>query len=104
MIGVNALQPKTRQRFAIAHEIAHLLPHSERELFVDRNFSVLWRDITSAHAVDPDEMAANTFAAELFMPASMLARGRTRGRRLRGRRVDRAARVRVSREQTGDDN
>jgi Zn-dependent peptidase ImmA (M78 family) len=73
VIGVNALHAKNRQRFTIAHEVAHLLLHSGQDLFIDRNFSVRHRDDTSAHAVDPDEMAANAFAAELLMPASMVA-------------------------------
>lgn len=74
VIGVNALHAKTRQRFTVAHEVAHLLLHSGRDLFLDRNFSVRHRDDTSANAVNPDEMAANAFAAELLMPAAMLAR------------------------------
>ncbi len=75
VIGVNALHAKNRQRFTIAHKVAHLLLHSGRDLFIDRNFSVRHRNDTSAEAVDPDEMAANALAAELLMPVSDVGAG-----------------------------
>jgi Zn-dependent peptidase ImmA (M78 family) len=73
IIGVNASHPKTRQRFTIAHELAHMRLHDERlPIHVDRGFPVRRRDVRSSQAVDVDEMEANGFAAELLMPAAML--------------------------------
>lgn len=77
LIGVNALDAKTRQRFTIAHELGHLeLGHleqcGEQEILVDRHFKVMLRDETSSQASDPMEIEANAYAAELLMPTSML--------------------------------
>src|SRR5687768_12642303 len=71
VIGVNALHPKTRQRFTIAHEIGHLVLHRQN-FFMNRNFRAN-RDGESSTARDPEEIAANQFAAEILMPARMLA-------------------------------
>jgi Zn-dependent peptidase ImmA (M78 family) len=62
LIGVNSTHGATRQRFTVAHEIAHLLLH--KGVYIDRLVRVNWRDGTS----DPDEVQANAFAAELLMP------------------------------------
>ena len=72
VIGVNASHALTRQRFTVAHEVGHLKLHSENPLRVDRDFRVLRRDERSAQAVDPSEIEANAFAAELLMPHGML--------------------------------
>jgi Zn-dependent peptidase ImmA (M78 family) len=72
IIGVNALHAKTRQRFTIAHELGHLELHNHGELHVDRNFRVMPRNAKSSQATDPEEIEANTFAAELLMPEHML--------------------------------
>lgn len=74
IIGVNSRHSKTRQRFTIAHEIGHLVLHDHDKLYLDRDFPVRLRDERSSQAVDPDEIAANAFAAELLMPADMLKR------------------------------
>lgn len=74
VIGVNASHPKTRQRFTIAHEIGHLCLHSNEDIHIDRIYSVHMRDEKSARAVDPKEIAANAFAAELLMPTEMIRR------------------------------
>lgn len=74
VIGVNSLHPKTRQRFTIAHELGHLVLHTDDAIHVDKKFRVRLRDEVSAQAIDPAEIAANTFAAELLMPAAMLKR------------------------------
>jgi Zn-dependent peptidase ImmA (M78 family) len=66
VIAVNARNAPTRQRFTIAHEIAHLLLH-EPTLQVDRPISGRFRDERSALAVDRDEIEANQFAAALLM-------------------------------------
>jgi len=72
IIGVNALHPKTRQRFTIAHELGHLVLHNWSELHVDRNFRVMPRDARSSTATEPEEIEANAFAAELLMPVHMI--------------------------------
>src|ERR1700682_2412709 len=44
LIGVNSTHVATRQRFTLAHEIAHLLLHKGRPVFIDRLVRVNWRD------------------------------------------------------------
>jgi len=72
IIGVNALHPKSRQRFTIAHELGHLELHEPTGIHVDHRFLVRRRDEHSSKAVDREEIEANSFAAELLMPTSML--------------------------------
>jgi Zn-dependent peptidase ImmA (M78 family) len=71
VIGVNSLHHMNRQRFTIAHECGHLLFH-KGEVHIDRAFRVNRRDEVSSLAVDPDEIEANRFAAELLMPFDMI--------------------------------
>lgn len=72
IIGVNALHPKSRQRFTVAHELGHLELHEPTGIHVDHRFLVRRRDERSSQAVDREEIEANGFAAELLMPAWML--------------------------------
>jgi Zn-dependent peptidase ImmA (M78 family) len=69
IIGVNSLHPPVRQRFTIAHELGHAVLHAREGLHLDQAFKLRFRDATSSLAVDPEEMDANRFAAELLMPA-----------------------------------
>lgn len=55
----------TRQRFTMAHELAHLLCSDDQGLHVDEN-------VMSNGKGDPSEMRANSFAANLLMPAKKL--------------------------------
>lgn len=72
IIGVNDRHHPNRQRFTIAHELAHYLLHQEcSDLFVDRS-PVFFRDETSSGGVKQQEIAANAFAAELLMPREEL--------------------------------
>jgi Zn-dependent peptidase ImmA (M78 family) len=71
VIGVNSLHHPNRQRFTIAHECGHLVFH-KGEFHIDKNFRVNRRDERSRLAVDPEEIDANRFAAELLMPYSMM--------------------------------
>ena len=76
IIGINALHHPNRQRFTIAHECGHLALHRDqvtREVHVDKAFPMLMRDAVSAASVDPMEIEANLFAAELLMPEFLLA-------------------------------
>jgi Zn-dependent peptidase ImmA (M78 family) len=68
IIGVNNSQAVVRQRFTIAHELGHALLEEKDGVHVDGRFN--FRDTRSSLAIDPDEMAANQFAAELLMPES----------------------------------
>jgi len=73
IIGVNSLHHPNRQRFTIAHEIGHLVLH-EMEIHVDKGYRVALRNSVSSRAVDPAEIDANRFAAELLMPERFLER------------------------------
>lgn len=73
IVGVNALHAPSRQRFTLAHELGHIQLHRselERAVHVDRGS--LRRDGLAAAGTDPSEIEANTFAAELLMPAGLL--------------------------------
>jgi len=70
LIGVNSTHAPTRQRFTLAHEIAHLRLHKGQPVFIDRLVRVNWRDGTS----DQEEVQANAFAAELLMPRTFMMR------------------------------
>ena len=75
IIGVNSLHHPNRQRFTIAHEIAHLALHREsltNQVHIDRKFPVLMRDANSATGTELMEIDANRFAAELLMPTFLL--------------------------------
>lgn len=72
VIGVNSLHHINRQRFTIAHECGHLLLHKGQDVHIDRTFRVNRRDAVSSQAVDPEEVEANRFAAELLMPYDMV--------------------------------
>ncbi len=63
VIKVNRFEPRSRQRFTIAHEIAHFLLHRDRIQagVVD---SVLYRSKLSSRA----EAEANRLAADIVMP------------------------------------
>jgi Zn-dependent peptidase ImmA (M78 family) len=77
IIGVNSLHHPNRQRFTLAHEIAHLRLHRDHiteAVHVDRRFaeSVLRRDPASATGTQRLEIEANQFAAALLLPRSRL--------------------------------
>ena len=71
IIGINSLHHPNRQRFTIAHELGHFLLH-EGEIHIDHKFGINRRDTVSSLAVDPEEIEANRFAAELLMPYEMI--------------------------------
>jgi Zn-dependent peptidase ImmA (M78 family) len=67
-IAVNKAHHLNRQRFSIAHEIAHYLLHAPGSgVFIDAT-PVFFRDTISHEGRSLEEIAANTFAAELLMP------------------------------------
>ena len=58
-----------RKRFTIAHEIAHkVLNHIDDT----KRVSVSYRDEFSSSGYDPEEIAANAFAAALLMPEKVI--------------------------------
>ena len=73
-IGYNSTHAPVRQRFTIAHEIAHFLLHLKKnrksQLFIDR--FVFRRDENSSTGKDREEVEANRFGAALLMPASLV--------------------------------
>ncbi len=76
IIGVTAIHSKERQRFTVAHEIAHLelghLDSLDENIHVDRHFKVMLRSGRSSELSDPMEKEANSYAAQLLMPDTML--------------------------------
>ncbi|MER8600521.1 ImmA/IrrE family metallo-endopeptidase [Mesorhizobium sp. M0601] len=73
IVGINTLHAPNRQRFTLAHELAHIQlhrPELEHAVHVDRGS--LRRDAVTATGTDPNEIEANTFAAELLMPRDLL--------------------------------
>ena len=77
-IVVHEGQAKNRQRFTIAHEIAH---HCLRHQFplgehvhVDRGYAITPRGPDSSTGRDRKEIEANQFAASLLMPEYLLHR------------------------------
>ena len=73
VIGVNSRHPIQRQRFTIAHEIGHLLLHTDENLHVDKNFPIGLRSEVSGQSVNENEIEANQFAAALLMPPDLMA-------------------------------
>jgi Zn-dependent peptidase ImmA (M78 family) len=71
-IVVNKSHSIVRQRFTMAHELAHLLLHGYTAAHADRGFKVRLRDSHSAEGSVLEEIEANNFAAELLMPESLL--------------------------------
>ena len=74
-IGYNSAHARVRQRFTIAHEIAHFLLHAKRsgkpQLFIDRYLSFR-RDATSSTGADREEVEANKLGAALLMPRRLV--------------------------------
>lgn len=72
-ISYNANEPETRQRFTVAHELAHSLLHSKHiPLFVDKPEKIFYRNIDSSSGEYQMEREANAFAAALLMPNALL--------------------------------
>jgi len=72
VIGVNSLHAETRQRFTIGHELGHLVLNHKENTHVDARIPIAFRDELSKQAIDPDEIEANQFAAEVLMPSELL--------------------------------
>lgn len=74
-IGYNATHAPVRQRFTIAHEIAHYLLHAKKntksQLFIDRSVTFR-RDENSSTGDDHQEVQANQLGAALLMPRALV--------------------------------
>ena len=71
-IGVNRNHHPRRQRFTIAHEIAHYLLHtSDGDLFVD-DMLTFYRDDQLSAGAYRKEREANALAAALLMPQGLI--------------------------------
>jgi len=74
-IGYNSAHAPVRQRFTVAHEIAHYILHVKKnlqsQLFIDR-YVAFRRDGNSSTGGDRTEVEANRFGAALLMPESLL--------------------------------
>lgn len=62
-IAVNSSQPVSRQRFSVAHELAHLLLHEEQLVLHAHYFK---------RQFEQKEIDADVFAAELLVPRELL--------------------------------
>lgn len=73
-IAFNKDHSENRRRFTIAHELGHLVLHSEDTdrggVFIDRK--VFHRNSQASQGIYRQEIEANRFAAELLMPKKML--------------------------------
>lgn len=67
IIKVNRFEPKSRQRFTIAHEISHFLLHRDK-IHAGIIDSVLYRSKLSSRI----EAEANKLAADIIMPRSLV--------------------------------
>ena len=72
VIGINALHDTFQQRFAIAHELAHIELRHYTNIHIDRTFPFPLRSQHTALKIDPIEFEASIVASELLMPAAML--------------------------------
>jgi len=79
-IVINSEHHPNRQRFTLAHELGHLILHSNNKhqdaLFVDKSLITkkarFHRDERSGTGEYKQEIEANRFAAELLMPRQLL--------------------------------
>jgi Zn-dependent peptidase ImmA (M78 family) len=72
VIILNKQQSSRRKRFSVAHEIGHYVLKHQTDIHVDKK--LIFRDAVSSAAIDSTEIDANTFAAELLMPAELVKR------------------------------
>ena len=71
VIGINAKHHKNRQRFTLAHELAHYHLHADRPTVYVDGLMVHFRGHAAVRP-EPIEVEANAFAAALLMPEPIL--------------------------------
>ena len=75
VIGVNSLHSRTRKRFTIAHEVAHLILHDDETFHIHEGYALIGRrDDDASRGVYQKEIEANYFGAALLMPKPFLQR------------------------------
>lgn len=75
IIGINSSHHPNRQRFTLAHECGHYILHNDILMgfvHVDKKYPALLRSSQSAQGINPIEIEANQFAAELLVPEKIL--------------------------------
>jgi Zn-dependent peptidase ImmA (M78 family) len=82
VIGINARHHVNRQRFTLAHELAHYVLHAPSPTVYVDGMMVHFRSDSLFPPAKPIEIEANAFAATLLMPPELLRRD------LAGRTID----------------
>lgn len=72
VIVVHNADSNNRKRFSCAHELGHYIARAESDEIEQAYEYVDMRNGVSANGTDPEEIAANQFAANLLMPASVV--------------------------------
>lgn len=72
LIGINSNDTYARQRFTIAHELAHFLLEKKKDTFVDEHHKISYRSYSHENGKDINEIVADKFAAYLLMPKNFL--------------------------------
>ncbi|MEJ7736322.1 MAG: ImmA/IrrE family metallo-endopeptidase [Chitinophagaceae bacterium] len=72
-IGFNKNESRVRNRFSVAHELGHYILHKDgSDLFVDKQFRVMYRGTNTDGVNYTHEREANEFAACLLMPDNLV--------------------------------
>lgn len=72
IIKINSTLARTRQQFAIAHEIGHLIMHKGINIHNENSSTLNWfQNIEKSFKAGEQELEANEFAVELLMPAKV---------------------------------
>ena len=74
LIGINSNDTFARQRFTIAHELAHFLLEKTKDTFVDEHSKINHRSYSHENGKERNEVMADKFAASLLMPRNFLKR------------------------------
>lgn len=74
LIGINSNDTYARQRFTIAHELAHFLLEKTKDTFVDEHSKISHRSYSHEKGKAKNEVIADKFAASLLMPRNFLKR------------------------------
>lgn len=74
IVSVNKAEPEKRRRFTAAHELGHLLLHSDQSLNVDLKPVAYLRNQVSSSGREWREIEANYFASSLLMPRTLLTK------------------------------
>lgn len=72
-VAANRTMPRGRLRFTLAHEFGHLVLLHHPMRFETADLGRM-RDLEGVAALDPLEVEANAFAAELLLPGAMFKR------------------------------